>query len=97
MPFRPPNVGGWPLDERWLSAGQMLTRTNLLMRIPLAKPIVDRAEPSVGAVLEHCGLYDVSAATKNAMQRSIDKQTEFAEGLELLFALALVSPEFSLI
>ena len=97
MPFRPPNVAGWPLDERWLSAGQMLTRTNVLMRLPLAKPIVDRVEPSVGAVLEHCGLYDVSPATRAAMQRSIDKQTEFAEGLELLVALALLSPEFSLI
>jgi len=48
-------------------------------------------------VLEHCGLYDVSRATKAAMQRSIDKQTEFAEGLELLIALALLSPEFSLL
>jgi uncharacterized protein (DUF1800 family) len=97
MPFRPPNVAGWPLDERWLAAGQMLTRTNLLMRIPLAKAVVDRVEPSVDAVLEHCGLYDVSPSTKAAMQRSIDKQTEFAEGLELLVSLALLSPEFSLI
>ena len=97
MPFRPPNVAGWPLDERWLSAGQVLTRTNLLMRLPLAKSIVNRVEPSVAAVLEHCGLYDVSSATKAAMQRSIDQQTEFAEGLELLFALALLSPEFSLV
>ena len=97
MPFRPPNVAGWPLDERWLSAGQMLTRTNLLMRLPLAKAVVDRVEPSVEPVLEHCGLYDVSPSTKAAMQRSIDKQTEFAEGLELLVALALLSPEFSLI
>jgi uncharacterized protein (DUF1800 family) len=97
MPFRPPNVAGWPLDERWLSAGQVLTRTNLLMRLPLAKTIVDRVEPTVDRVLEHCGLYDVSATTKAAMQRSIDQQTEFAEGLELLFALALLSPEFSLV
>ena len=97
MPFRPPNVAGWPLDERWLSAGQMLTRTNLLMRLPLAKAVVDRVEPSVEPVLEHCGLYDVSPSTKAAMQRSIDKQTEFAEGLELLVALALLSPEFSLL
>ena len=75
----------------------MLTRTNLLMRLPLAKAVVDRVEPSVEPVLEHCGLYDVSPSTKAAMQRSIDKQTEFAEGLELLVALALLSPEFSLI
>ena len=97
MPFRPPNVGGWPLYDRRLSAGQMLTRTNLLMRLPLAKEVVDRVELTVDAVLEHCGLYDVSPATKAAMRRSIDQQTEFEEGLELLVALALLSPEFSLV
>jgi len=97
MPFRPPNVAGWPLDQRWLSAGQMLSRTNVLMRLPLAKTIVDRVEPGVEPVLEYCGLYDVSAATKAAMQRSIDSQTEFAKGLELLVALAVLSPEFSLL
>jgi uncharacterized protein (DUF1800 family) len=97
MPFRPPNVAGWPLDQRWLSAGQMLTRTNLLVRLPLAKPVIDRVDPSVDAVLAHCGLYDVSPTTRAAMQRAIDTQTEFAEGLELLITLALLSPEFSLL
>ena len=97
IPFRPPNVAGWPIDERWLSAGQMLTRTSYASRLPLAKPVIDRVEPTVDGVLNHVGLYDVSPKTRAAMQQAIDQQTEFAKGLELLITLALVSPEFSLL
>lgn len=97
MPFRPPNVAGWPVDERWLAAGQMLTRTSLLTRLPLARTVIERVEPTVDGVLAHCGLFDVSESTRSAMQQALNRQTEYAKGLELLLTLALISPEFSLL
>lgn len=96
VPFRPPNVAGWPIDARWVSPGQMLLRTSTVSTLPIAKAVIDRLEPSVDAVLTHCGLYDVSEATRRAMQRALDAQTEFNRGLEMLLTIALVSPEYSL-
>lgn len=96
MPFRPPNVGGWPADDRWSAAGQVIARASLLQELRLHPQVIDAVAPTVDAMLGHCGLYDVSPTTRSALQRAIDRQTEFDEGLELLVTLALLSPEFAL-
>lgn len=96
VPLSPPNVAGWPDDDRWLGGSQILHRVNEVLRRTWDRTIDTDVEPTVDAVLHRCSLYDVSDETRAAMQAAIDRQTEYAEGLELLFALALCSPEFAL-
>lgn len=95
-PFRPPNVAGWSLDNRWVSAGQVLLRTSVMAGITLDKTVIDRVAPDTAAVLAQCGIYDASPTTYAAMESARKAQTEFDRGLELLLALAVTTPEFSL-
>ena len=31
VPYLPPNVAGWPLDDRWASTSQIIARTSVLL------------------------------------------------------------------
>jgi len=95
VPFQPPNVGGWAKDDRWVGASQQLIRTSILLEFELSDAIVRDVEPTPDAVLAHCGIFDATDTTRNAMTAAIEAQTEFNHGLELLFVLALTSPEFA--
>lgn len=97
VPFEPPNVAGWPDDDRWSSASQVIARGHALTGWEIAESIVDRLEPHPEAVLAHCGITDPSQATLDALHQAIDAQTEFDYGLELLLSLVLMSPEFAVI
>ena len=94
-PYDPPNVAGWPGDERWLTASQVLARTNLMFQAELSDRLISSVEPEVDAVLQHCGLFDVSDSTRQAMQDAAD-EFPFDNTLELLLGIALASPEFQL-
>ncbi len=100
VPFRPPNVAGWPDDERWLGANQVLLRASTAFAaLPdgvLPDHVVDRVEPTVASVLAHCGVHDASEVTLATLRRALDDQGEYAQGLDLLILLTLLSPEFSL-
>ena len=52
--------------------------------------------PTVDAVLERCNLWSVSDRTRTVLDATAGRQSEYEERLELLFALALCSPEFAL-
>lgn len=95
VPFEPPNVAGWPNDQRWSSATQIMARANTILNWELSERLIDRVEPTPQAVLAQCGVFDPSPETFAALDRAIDAQTEFDRGLDLLFTLALVSPEFA--
>lgn len=94
-PFVPPNVGGWPEDNRWLGPGQVLRRAEIALDSELSRELIDNLEPTVDAVAAHCGIFALSDQTRSALETAIDRQTEFDGGLELLLALVLTSPEFS--
>ncbi len=96
VPFQPPNVAGWPDDSRWVSAGQVLARTNLLSNVRLPQNILDAVAPTVDAVLRHCALGEVSDQTRQALQTAADNQPADERRLELLLSLAVLSPEFAL-
>ena len=96
LPFGPPNVAGWPDDERWLAASQMLLRTTRIIELELPDSLYDRVPAEVDAVLARCGIYDPTPATLAALDRAASAQPEYENGLELLLTLALTSPEFSL-
>lgn len=97
VPFEPPNVSGWPDDERWSSAGQVIARGQAMMNWELSDSVIDRLAPTAEAVLEHCGIVAPSSKTLDALHRAIERQTEYDYGLELLLSLALLSPEFAVI
>ena len=97
VPFEPPNVSGWPSDERWSSASQVIARGHAMMDWDVADWVIDRVEPTASSVLAHCGLAEASQQTTAALEHAIEAQTEFDYGLELLLSLALLSPEFSVV
>jgi len=94
-PFEPPNVAGWADDDRWSSATQVMVRANTVLDWEISDALIDSIEPTVDAVLAHCGLFDVSPETRAALNSAIEDQDEYDRGLDLLLALALVSPEFA--
>ena len=96
IPFVPPNVAGWPDDTRWVSAGQVLARTNLLSNFTLPQSIADVVEPTVDGVLRHCALGSVSDTTRAALDTAAANQPSDERRLELLLALTVLSPEFAL-
>ncbi|MEM9200342.1 MAG: DUF1800 domain-containing protein [Actinomycetota bacterium] len=96
VPFSPPNVAGWPDDDRWLGASQILARVNRVLDRSWDDSFDTSIEPTVDAVLARCSLWDISPETRTTLDDAIQRQTEFDSGLELLFALTLCSPEFAL-
>lgn len=96
-PYQPPNVAGWPLDDRWSSTSQIIARTSLLLEWELPESTIESVPPTVDAVLARCGIYDPSASTRAALDEIERSYSEFDYRLELLFATALTSPEFTLL
>ena len=97
MPMAPPNVAGWPLDDRWTSTSQIISRTNLLLNWHLPESTINSVVPSVDAVLERCGIHHPSPSTRAALDHIEETISEFDYRLELLFVTALSSPEFTLL
>lgn len=96
IPFHPPNVAGWPDDDRWVDGSQVLDRVGRVLDLGWQEVIDVEIEPTVDAVLARCGIWEVSTTTRSVLDDAIRRQSEFDRGLELLFALTLTSPEFSL-
>ncbi|MEM9466359.1 MAG: DUF1800 domain-containing protein [Actinomycetota bacterium] len=96
VPLSPPNVAGWPDDDRWLGASQILTRVNQVLGRSWDESLDTSIDPTVDAVLARCSIWEVSPETRSTLEQAIARQGEFDSGLELLFALSLCSPEFAL-
>ena len=97
IPFQPPNVAGWPDDDRWSSATQIMMRGNTVLNWELSDLVINTVAPTPRAVLDHLGIVGVSESTANALTTAITEQTEYANGLEMLIITAMLSPEFSTI
>jgi uncharacterized protein (DUF1800 family) len=97
MPFLPPNVAGWPLDDRWASASQIIARTSVAMDWDMPERLYDEIEPTVDAVLARCGIYDPSESTQAALKQIEADVSEYDGRLELLLLTAIVTPEFTLL
>jgi uncharacterized protein (DUF1800 family) len=96
VPFEPPNVAGWPTDNRWLEPGSLLNRGSLLFGVRFD----DLYEPLPGTVdhvLDRCGLHTVSQSTLDGLNQ-IGLQSDLGEEqrAEARWRLALSSPEFNL-
>ncbi len=97
VPFFPPNVAGWPYDQRWVAASQVLTKGNIVAGMTFPIELEDSVEPTVEAVLARCGLYDVTDHTRATLAAVEREVPEFDGRLRLLLMLTLTSPEFSLL
>ena len=91
VPFSPPNVGGWPAGEAWLSSASVQYRiafaTWLIkqssLRGLLEIPVANRAMKSA----DWLGVAEWSPRTLGALRNSMSDPAQFA-------LLALCSPEF---
>ena len=91
VPFNPPNVGGWPAGEAWLSsataqyrlafAAWLIKQSNLnaLNQIPQDTRVLKSAD--------WLGVPEWSARTQSALRTALDDPAQFA-------LLALCSPEY---
>ena len=91
IPFSPPNVGGWPADEAWLSSASaqyriafatwLVKQSSLrgLLEFPESRRLVDSAN--------WLGVAEWSTRTQLALRNSLSNPREFA-------ILALCSPEY---
>jgi Protein of unknown function (DUF1800) len=101
LPHRPPNVAGWPISPRWLSADQQLTRAAYIRSIswrmrPLA---VSSGGDLVEATLQRCSLHEVSDRTRTVLRdaaRAVAGQADELTISRRLLTTAVCSPEFAL-
>ncbi len=94
-PFDPPNVAGWPDDDRWSSATQVMTRANMILNWDVPDWLIDRLDPTPDAVLRHCGILDATNDTRAALESALRRTGEYDRGVDLLLLLSLLSPEFA--
>jgi uncharacterized protein (DUF1800 family) len=97
MPFLPPNVAGWPDGDRWLSAGSLLGRASVVHGLDLAALVGDGSTVDVNRLLDACGLWSVSASTRQALDGVAGTAELSPEGAHLArWRLVLTCPEFHL-
>ena len=91
VPLLPPNVGGWPTDEAWLSSASAQFRIAfagaLAKQIDFSQLAAVPADKRVAYIKDHLGIYDISPRTFTAL-------TNAKEDLPQFFTLAVCSPEF---
>jgi uncharacterized protein (DUF1800 family) len=91
IPFQPPNVGGWPTDQAWLSSASAQYRLAFASWLASladlselsAVPTNDRAE----YLLDWLGIVEWSSRTSSALRAVRDNP-------QRLFTLAICSPEY---
>lgn len=96
MPMYPPNVGGWPVGERWAASGLQLVRAGQAISNELvgeADFAAVTSEARVQAVLDRCGLVDVAPTTRAGLDLAAARIGSLGGGDGLLLALVLASPE----
>lgn len=103
LPYDPPNVGGWPRDDRWLSAGSLLARGAFAQDLGPDQMAADLLGPSMDStddILDACAIHEVSEATRSAIEAvgsaSADDGVDPASIRLVRWRLALTSPEFNL-
>ena len=91
VPFNPPNVGGWPTDEAWLSSASAQFRflfAQWLIKQGDLSPITNLSRGQrVDAIADWLGIAEISDRTKFALQ-------DAANDPRRLILLAICSPEY---
>jgi uncharacterized protein (DUF1800 family) len=91
LPFYPPNVGGWPTDEAWLSSASAQFRisfaTGLSKQIDFTALSTIAPEQRITYIKDLLGILEFSPRTFTAL-------TNAKSDLPQFFTLAVCSPEF---
>ena len=91
LPFYPPNVGGWPTDEAWLSSASAQFRisfaTGLSKQIDFTALAAIASEQRITYIKDLLGILEFSPRTFTAL-------TNAKSDLPQFFTLAVCSPEF---
>ena len=91
IPFSPPNVGGWPAGEAWLSSASAQYRISFatwLVKQSSLRGLLEISEDRrVMQSADWLGVAEWSARTQTALRNSVSNPQEFA-------VLALCSPEY---
>ncbi|KGA15792.1 hypothetical protein GM50_16295 [freshwater metagenome] len=91
VPFQPPNVGGWPTDQAWLSSASAQFRlafaTWLASLANLSELAAVAPNNRVEYLLDWLGIMEWSARTDSALRAVRDNP-------QRLFTLAICSPEY---
>ena len=91
VPFLPPNVGGWPTDEAWLSSASAQFRISfasaLGKQIDFSALRAVSPEKRIDYIKDLLGIYDLSTRTFTVLTNAKDDLPQF-------FTLAVCSPEF---
>ncbi|ASY15342.1 DUF1800 domain-containing protein [Candidatus Planktophila sulfonica] len=91
IPFSPPNVGGWPAGEAWLSSASAQYRISFatwLVKQSSLRGLLEISEDRrVMQSADWLGVAEWSARTQAALRNSVSNPQEFA-------VLALCSPEY---
>ena len=91
VPFNPPNVGGWPTDEAWLSSASAQFRflfAQWLIKQGDLSPITNLSRGQrVDAIADWLGIAELSDRTKFALQ-------DAANDPRRIILLAICSPEY---
>jgi uncharacterized protein (DUF1800 family) len=91
FPFNPPNVGGWPYDEAWLTAGSTQYRIGLaqyLLQHGNLEPLTSVPKHKmVQAAADWLGVAQWSARTERSLNQALSDPARLA-------LLALNSPEY---
>lgn len=95
VPFFPPNVAGWPDDQRWLNASPMLLRARAGRDNSWDSVVVDAPDYAVWA-LERAAIYDASPGTLDSIRGAVDRVDGRRNKASLALSLAVCAPEFVL-
>jgi uncharacterized protein (DUF1800 family) len=96
LPFYPPSVAGWPGGTRWLAAADAIARASLAKDGPVLAEITN-APDMVVAALNRCSIYQISPASRAALDQlaALTTMPKWQRS-RLLLAVALCTPEFAL-
>lgn len=95
--YEPPNVGGWPVGDRWLNPDSMLRRSESLFNVDF-REISGGTSATLDEILDRCGIYVVSDETMAALNAVPPSDNYGDEGIvQLHWRIALSSPEFQLL
>lgn len=94
--YEPPNVGGWPVGERWLNPDSMLRRSEMLFNVDF-REVSGGETATVDEILDRCAIYVVSDETMAALSSAPNPEKYGDEGgVQLQWRIAMSSPEFQL-
>lgn len=95
IPLSPPNVAGWPDNERWLSSGSVMVKAETAIDYSWDSATLDSSDP-VGDVISRAGLLSVSDSTRAVLEEARGKAQGRREEATLLHGVMAMSPEFAL-